>query len=72
VAGNSVGANLAGVLPHRMPGGVDAEAAGLDARAMLEQPRRGYLLLGIEPEMDCWDPATASPTRSVRPIASSR
>ncbi len=58
-AGNSVGATLAGVLPHRLPGGGDAEPAGLDARAMLEQPRRGYLLLGVEPEFDCWDPATA-------------
>ncbi len=59
-AGNSVGAALAGVLPHRLPGGDDAAASGLDARAMLEQPRRGYLLLGVEPELDCWDPATAA------------
>jgi NADH-quinone oxidoreductase subunit G len=59
-AGNSVGAALAGVLPHRGPGGVDASECGLDARAMLEQPRRGYLLFGLEPELDCWDPATAA------------
>ncbi|WP_446916489.1 molybdopterin-dependent oxidoreductase, partial [Klebsiella pneumoniae] len=32
---------------------------GLNARAMLEQPRRGYVLLGMEPELDCWDGATA-------------
>ena len=59
-AANGVGAALAGVLPHRLPGGADAESAGLDARAMLEQPRRGYLLLGLEPELDCWDPAAAT------------
>ncbi len=59
-AGNSVGATLAGVLPHRLPGGADAEVTGLDAQAMLAQPRRGYLLLGVEPELDCWDPATAA------------
>ena len=58
-SGNSVGATLAGVLPHRLPGGADAETTGLDARAMLEKPRRGYLLLGVEPELDCWDPASA-------------
>jgi NADH-quinone oxidoreductase subunit G len=58
-AANSVGAVLAGVLPHRMPGGGDAETPGRDARAMFEQPCRGYLLLGIEPRRDCWDPATA-------------
>ncbi len=60
-AGNSVGATLAGVLPHRSPGGADAVETGLDARAMLEQPRRGYLLHGIEPELDCWNPAAAMP-----------
>ena len=58
-AGNSVGASLAGALPHRLPGGADAETTGLDARAMLEQPRQGYLLMGIEPALDCWDPAAA-------------
>jgi NADH-quinone oxidoreductase subunit G len=59
-SGNSVGATLAGVLPHRLPGGADAAETGLDARAMLEQPRRGYLLYGIEPELDCWNPATTT------------
>ncbi|HEY5790739.1 MAG TPA: NADH-quinone oxidoreductase subunit NuoG, partial [Gammaproteobacteria bacterium] len=58
-AANSVGAALAGVLPHRGPGGSVREAPGLDARAMLEQPRRGYLLLGVEPQADCWDPQAA-------------
>ena len=39
--GNSVGAHLAGVVP-----------SGLDARAMIERPRHGYLFAGIEPGLD--------------------
>jgi len=58
-AANSVGACLAGALPHRGPAGSDAETVGLDIRAMLQSPRRAYLLHNIEPELDCWDPATA-------------
>ena len=26
---------------------------------MLESPRKAYVLLGVEPELDCWDGATA-------------
>jgi NADH-quinone oxidoreductase subunit G len=48
-AANSVGGHLAGALP----------GDGLNAAAMLAQPRRGYLLLGVEPEFDCADPAQA-------------
>ncbi len=58
-AANSVGASLVGVLPHRGPGGKSALAKGLDARAMLDQPRKAYVLIGIEPELDCWDGAAA-------------
>jgi len=57
-AANSVGAALAGALPHLGPGAAPA-GAGLHARAMFEQPRQGYLLLGVEPELDCQDPARA-------------
>jgi NADH-quinone oxidoreductase subunit G len=39
---NSVGAHLAGALPQR----------GLDARAMVAKPRRGYLIAGVEAELD--------------------
>jgi NADH-quinone oxidoreductase subunit G len=31
-------------------------AGGLDALAMCTQPRRGYLLIGVEPEFDCANP----------------
>jgi NADH-quinone oxidoreductase subunit G len=40
---NAVGAHLAGVLPS---------GSGLDARAMIESPRRGYILAGVEAELE--------------------
>ncbi|MDA8364673.1 MAG: NADH-quinone oxidoreductase subunit NuoG [Gammaproteobacteria bacterium] len=55
---NSAGGWLAGCLPHRGPG-AGATAAGLNAYEMLAQPRQGYLILGAEPELDCWDGALA-------------
>jgi NADH-quinone oxidoreductase subunit G len=58
-AANSAGAWLAGAVPHRLPGGKAAPTTGLDARAMLETPRQAYILLGTEPELDCWDGASA-------------
>jgi len=56
---NSAGACLAGVLPHRTAGGVAREQTGMNARQMLEQSCKNYLLLGIEPEFDCADGAAA-------------
>ena len=56
---NSAGAWLAGAVPHRGPGGGVLVHPGRDARAMLREPRRGYLLFGIEPEFDCGDPSAA-------------
>ena len=58
-AANSAGGWLAGAVPHRLPGGKPAPAVGLDARAMVEAPRRAYVLLGVEPELDCWNGAAA-------------
>ena len=55
--GNSAAAWWAGCLPHRGPGGValsDTDA-GLNAAAMLAQPRRAYLLLATDPELDAID-----------------
>ncbi|HET9112908.1 MAG TPA: molybdopterin-dependent oxidoreductase, partial [Burkholderiales bacterium] len=51
-AANSVGAYVAGAVPHR-------GKIGLDAAAMLAAPRKAYLLLGAEPELDCYNPALA-------------
>ncbi|HNQ04542.1 MAG TPA: NADH-quinone oxidoreductase subunit NuoG [Thiobacillaceae bacterium] len=50
VAANSVGAQLVGVLPG---------AQGLNARAMLQQPRHAYVLMGVEPELDAYDASAA-------------
>jgi len=57
-AANSVGGWLAGAVPHRGPAG-SSVTAGLDARAMLDAPRKGYLLFGVEPAYDCWNGARA-------------
>jgi NADH-quinone oxidoreductase subunit G len=58
-AANTAGGWLAGVLPHRGPAGAALASAGLNAREMLEKPREGYLLFGVEPAHDCLDPAQA-------------
>ena len=47
-AANSVGGYVAKALP-----------SALNAREMFAQPRKAYLLLGIEPELDCHDPQRA-------------
>ena len=58
-AANSVGAWLAGALPHREAAGLDVPHIGLDARAMLGAGLKAFLLVGLEPELDCWDSAAA-------------
>jgi len=60
---NSVGAWRAGAVPHRGPGGAAAEP-GLDAARMLREPRRAYVLWGIEPEFDI-----DNPNRAMRALA---
>ena len=57
--GNSVGASLAGCLPHRAAGGMTAASTGQDWRTMFASNLKGYLLLGTEPELDCIDSAAA-------------
>jgi len=52
-AANSVGGYLAGAVPFA------AEPHGLDAARMLREPRKAYLLLGVEPEFDAHDPQQA-------------
>ncbi|HMM55497.1 MAG TPA: NADH-quinone oxidoreductase subunit NuoG [Candidatus Desulfobacillus sp.] len=49
-AANSAGGHVARAVPG---------AGGLDAAAMLAQPRRAYLLLHAEPRFDCADPPRA-------------
>ncbi len=57
--GNSAGAWLAGCVPHRGPLGREV-SAGRHAQAMFAEPRKAYLLLGLEPELDCLDAAAAA------------
>jgi NADH-quinone oxidoreductase subunit G len=52
-AANSVGAVLAGAVPY------ESSVTGMSARAMLDDPRRAYVLLNAEPEFDCRDPVVA-------------
>ena len=56
---NAAGAWLAGAVPHRGPAGRLLEQGGINARAMFEDPRRAYVLLGIEPDLDCGDTGRA-------------
>ncbi|MGB4812138.1 MAG: NADH-quinone oxidoreductase subunit NuoG [Methylophilaceae bacterium] len=49
-AANSTGMHLMGIMPS---------STGMHARAMLVVPRKAYLLLNIEPELDCQHAALA-------------
>ncbi|HEP6429969.1 NADH-quinone oxidoreductase subunit NuoG [Burkholderia cenocepacia] len=49
-AANTVGAHVVGALPGE---------GGLNAREAFAQPRKGYVLLNVEPEFDTADPAQA-------------
>ena len=51
---NAVGGHLTGCLPGHAGG------KGLNARSMLADPRKAYLLLGVEPSLDCGDPVAAA------------
>lgn len=56
---NSAGGWLAGAVPHRHIGGAAMNHPGLSAYQMLEKPRKAYLLLNVEPELDCANAAQA-------------
>jgi NADH-quinone oxidoreductase subunit G len=56
---NSAGAWLAGCVPHRIAGGERVAKPGHDAAAMIGSPRKGYIVVNAEPELDCWDGAQA-------------
>ncbi len=57
---NSVAGWLAGCLPHRGPLGSAVDGEGLPTDAMLNEPRKGYLLVGAEPELDCLESQAAN------------
>ena len=54
-AANCSGAWLAGALPHRRAGGEKNTVAGMNTQQMLQEKLKSYLLMGVEPELDCWD-----------------
>jgi len=56
---NPAGAWIAGAVPHREANGMPVKQAGLDARAMVEAALDAYVLMGLEPELDCADGARA-------------
>ncbi len=58
-AANSVGAWIAGALPHRGAAGQVPTASGLDAATLLKQRLQAYVLMGVEPEFDCANPSAA-------------
>ena len=49
-AANSSGAWLAGAVPHRQ-----TNSAGMNTHEMLQAQLKAYVLMGVEPELDCWD-----------------
>lgn len=51
-AGNTAGAWLCGMLPHRLAGGIPNPDAGLDAAGMLAAPCKAFVLFNLEPEFD--------------------
>ena len=56
---NSAGGWLIGAVPHREAGGRAASRSGLNARSMLDNKLKAYMLVNIEPELDCADSAAA-------------
>ena len=58
---NSAGLALAGVLPHRGPGGAPVARAGRNFAEMVAQPPAGLLLLNVEPYDDCAADSLAVP-----------
>ena len=56
---NPAGAWIAGALPHRGANSAAVKQAGLDARAMVEAGLDAWVLMGLEPELDCAEGARA-------------
>jgi NADH-quinone oxidoreductase subunit G len=57
-AANSVGGYIAGALPFSAASSASAGSSqGKNASAMLADPLKAYLLLGVEPDFDTHDPA---------------
>ncbi len=51
-SGNTAGAWLAGVVPHRLPAAQAANNVGLNVSGMISNKQRAYVLFNMEPEFD--------------------
>ncbi len=61
-AANSVGAEVIGATPG---------TEGLCAQGMIANPRKAYVVLGVEPELDCYDPrATIAALKAAEMVVS--
>jgi len=56
---NSAGAWMAGAVPHRIAAGMSVDKPGKNAASMIAERSRGFLLMGVEPELDCNNPSEA-------------
>ncbi len=56
---NSNASEIAGAVPNQAAAYQKTEAAGLDAQQVWQQSLRSYILMGVEPELDCADPVQA-------------
>jgi NADH-quinone oxidoreductase subunit G len=63
---NSVGAYIAGAVPHRSHAGAVRSAPGLDARQMLERSLKAYLLVGTEPWADGLQPGALAALKGAK------
>jgi NADH-quinone oxidoreductase subunit G len=57
---NAAGAWLAGAVPHRGVAGFTVTKPGLNAAQMWREPRKAYVLLNVEPDLDCAQPHAAA------------
>ena len=56
---NTAGAWIAGAVPHRQSSGKNIEEAGKNVSEMLTSNLNMFILLDVEPELDCEDPQLA-------------
>ncbi|HMM44114.1 MAG TPA: NADH-quinone oxidoreductase subunit NuoG [Candidatus Macondimonas sp.] len=59
VGGNTAGAWLCGIVPHRGFGGAAVQKVGRSAHELFAGGMDGFLMLGLEPEVEAADPAAA-------------
>src|SRR5579883_519334 len=50
---NAAGAWIAGAIPHRTAAGKPVSKIGLNAETILTDARKAYILLNVEPDLDC-------------------